>query len=188
MLSRLQLTKRYRMERSLCGTLPSVLPERGFRLVAWHDRWLDDHAKVMHRAFAGDFDSRVFPCFRTLEGCLELTRAMRGLPGFCREATWLIAASEGFVGCTQGLLTGHRFGMVQNIGLAPAYRGRGLGSALLSAALTGFKKCGATRAALEVTASNEAAIHLYRKFGFANFRPFYKPTPLPADEYSEALL
>jgi GNAT superfamily N-acetyltransferase len=155
---------------------------RGFRVVPWHDRWLESHAKAMHRAFAGDFDGQVFPCFRTPEGCLELMQALRGLPGFCAEATWLVAAPEGIVGGIQGLLAGHRFGMVQNIGLAPAYRGRGLGAALLAASLAGFQKRGATRAALEVTATNEPAIRLYRRFGFAPIRPVYQPTPEAGDD------
>jgi GNAT superfamily N-acetyltransferase len=176
MVARVHITKRFRMERPLAGALPSATLDRGFRLVPWHDRWLEAHARVMHRSFAGDFDSRVFPCFRTLDGCLELISAMRGLPGFCPEATWLVAAPEGFVGSTQGLLTGHRFGTIQNIGLAPAYRGRGLGSALLAAALGGFRRSGATRAALEVTATNEAALALYRKFGFRTLRPLYTST------------
>jgi len=182
------LAKRYRMERSLCGALPPTTLQSGFRLVPWHDRLLEAHAKVLHRAFAEDFDGRVFPCFRTLDGCLELMRAMRGLPSFCPGATWLLTAPEGCIGTVQGLMGEHRFGMLQNIGLASAYRGRGLGSALLCSAIGGFRRSGATRVNLEVTASNLPAMRLYEKFGFRCIRHVYKPTASSSEPETSATL
>ena len=46
-------------------------------------------------------------------------------------------------------------------------RGRGVGSALLSAAVTWARAVGAHKVALQVWPHNEAALALYRKFGFA---------------------
>jgi ribosomal protein S18 acetylase RimI-like enzyme len=52
------------------------------------------------------------------------------------------------------------------MGLLPAYRGRGLGGALLQAALRASAHAGVTRVELEVDASNERAVALYRAAGF----------------------
>jgi len=48
-----------------------------------------------------------------------------------------------------------------------SWRGRGIGSALLAAALRWARSAGVEKVTLEVYPSNEAAVALYRKFGFA---------------------
>jgi [ribosomal protein S18]-alanine N-acetyltransferase len=55
---------------------------------------------------------------------------------------------------------------INNLALLPTWRGRGLGSALLDEVLCRCAEAGATRATLEVRASNEAARRLYQGFGF----------------------
>jgi RimJ/RimL family protein N-acetyltransferase len=55
------------------------------------------------------------------------------------------------------------FGMM----VASDARGRGVGSALLSAAVDWARAAGAHKIALQVWPDNEGAIALYRKFGFA---------------------
>ena len=65
-------------------------------------------------------------------------------------------------------------GGVQNIGITPAHRGRGIGTCLIQQALTGFKQAGLQRAYLEVTARNKGAIRLYRRLGFRRARTVYK--------------
>ena len=52
------------------------------------------------------------------------------------------------------------------MGLLPEYRGRGLGTRLLTAALAAAPARGFTRIELEVFASNTTALALYRKTGF----------------------
>ena len=60
-----------------------------------------------------------------------------------------------------------RFG-VGELGMAVArgWRGRGVGSALLTAAIDKAREEGLHKLSLEVFPHNEAAIALYRKFGF----------------------
>ena len=65
-------------------------------------------------------------------------------------------------------------GAVQNLGVVPEHRGRGLGKALMYKALDGFKRVGLSRAFLEVTCQNDAAIQLYRQLGFHKARTIYK--------------
>jgi ribosomal-protein-alanine N-acetyltransferase len=55
---------------------------------------------------------------------------------------------------------------VNNIGVRPGSRRRGIGAALLGAALDAAARRGATTAVLEVRAGNAAALSLYGRFGF----------------------
>ena len=56
---------------------------------------------------------------------------------------------------------------VNNIGVWPESRRRGVGAALLGAALEAAARRGAFEAVLEVRASNLAAQRMYERFGFA---------------------
>lgn len=55
---------------------------------------------------------------------------------------------------------------ILSIAVDPAFRGRGLGSALLQAALASLAKRGARRVRLEVRPENAAAVRMYEKAGF----------------------
>lgn len=55
---------------------------------------------------------------------------------------------------------------VLGIGIVDGYRGKGVGRALLEAALARARRVGLTRVELTVRADNRRAIALYRKFGF----------------------
>lgn len=55
---------------------------------------------------------------------------------------------------------------INNLAVAPDFRRRGVGSALLTRVLADAARLGATRALLEVRASNEPARLLYERFGF----------------------
>lgn len=55
---------------------------------------------------------------------------------------------------------------ISTIAVDPGWRGQGIGELLLGHAMEAAQNLGADMATLEVRASNEAAINLYRKFGF----------------------
>jgi ribosomal protein S18 acetylase RimI-like enzyme len=78
----------------------------------------------------------------------------------------------------QGIRDGKGAGSIQNLGIVPEHRGRGLGTCLLYAALDGFRRAGLRRACLEVTAQNADAIRLYRRHGFRRARTVYKAVEL----------
>ena len=69
-------------------------------------------------------------------------------------------------GLVQVISRGDR-GELRVVGRAPAYRGTGIGPRLISEALRVLRAAGARGASLEVEASNEDALALYRRFGFA---------------------
>ena len=56
---------------------------------------------------------------------------------------------------------------INNLAIRPELRGRGLGSQLLQGVIAEAGRLGATTATLEVRRSNQAAIRLYAKAGFA---------------------
>lgn len=57
--------------------------------------------------------------------------------------------------------------IVEDIEVAPAHRGRGVGRALMGHAVGIARECGAGHIWLEVTNINAPAIHAYRRMGFA---------------------
>ncbi|HEY8504837.1 MAG TPA: GNAT family N-acetyltransferase, partial [Gemmataceae bacterium] len=118
----------------------------------------------------------VFPSLAHPAGCAELMRAIRAKSGFCPAATWLVVDEQAGEGCgtVQGLSDGSGCGAIQNLGVVPARRGMGLGTALMLKALAGFWQAGLRRASLEVTASNEPAVRMYRRLGFRCHKTVYR--------------
>lgn len=91
-------------------------------------------------------------------------------------------ASSGAAGCHAAVLPGEAPGSpprghslctwvldeweLQRIGVAPGQRGQGLGSVLLTAALSAASLAGACRLLLEVSEHNGPALRLYERHGF----------------------
>ncbi|MBX7166888.1 MAG: GNAT family N-acetyltransferase [Pirellulales bacterium] len=187
----LKYFKRYRMEIELPGrdlTLPP-LPEC-YRVVAWKPTLVDEHARTKYLSFRTEIDANVFPCLGEHDGCQRLMREIVRKTGFLPGATWLMAyepdgpGDPEYCGTIQGICDHTGLGAVQNLGVVPEHRGRNLGTALLMAALNGFRAAGLRRAFLEVTAQNDGAIRLYRRLGFAKVRTVYKAAEI---DYSETL-
>lgn len=173
--------KRFRMEidlRSRDFSRIQLLP--GYRFVAWHPSLAEAHAEIKYLSFRSEIDAGVFPCLGDYDGCLRLMNEISHKPGFLAHATWLMATCqsesgvEEYCGTVQGVVDQKRMGAIQNLGILPEYRGRGLGYALMLKALDGFKRAGLSRAFLEVTSQNDGAIRLYRKLGFGKVRTVYK--------------
>ena len=141
---------------------------------------LDAFARAKFRSFRNELDANVFPCLSEFEGCRRLMSEIVRKPGFLPDATWLVVYSPGnghrpeYCGTVQGVRDKYGLGAIQNLGIAPEHRNAGLGTCLLTYALSGFHRSGVRRVYLEVTAQNQAAIRLYRRVGFATIRTVYK--------------
>jgi GNAT superfamily N-acetyltransferase len=180
----LQYFKRYRMEIDLGRVLPQAVAAPGYELVPWDPSLLATHAEAKFFSFRTEIDANVFPCLGDYDGCLRLMNEIVRKDGFLPSATWLVAADddlngsgdEGFsyVGTIQGIRDKSGMGAVQNLGIVPEHRGRGLGSLLMLKALEGFQRAGLRRVFLEVTSQNEGAIRLYQRLGFYKARTVYK--------------
>jgi ribosomal protein S18 acetylase RimI-like enzyme len=175
--------KRYRMETDLRGQqfAPLYVPP-GYRLVAWQPELVLEHADAKYHSFRQEIDADVFECLATLEGCQRLMQEISYKDGFLPEATWLaayIGAGEvEYCGTIQGIRATHKYGAIQNVGITPAHRGRGVGSALIAAALAGFQRVGLSRVYLEVTAQNDSAVRLYKRLGFRRTKTLFKAVEL----------
>ena len=166
--------KRFRMEIDLHDAPPlPTLPE-GYSWVLWDYSLVEPHADVKYYSFQDEIDTCVFPSLSTRNGCYYLMREISRKAGFVPDATWLVACSEGYCGTVQGVQERTGLGAIQNLGVMPLHRSRGLGRALLLQALHGFRRSGLGRAFLEVTAQNEGAIRLYRRLGFRCRKTVYK--------------
>jgi len=173
--------KRFLMEIELSDRLfdAAHLPP-GYRLLAWDESLLEAHADVKFRCFHEEIDAHVFPSLGYPEGCRRLMRDITQGEGFLSQATWLLAYTNplkgrvDYCGTIQGIRDGNGKGSVQNFGIVPAYRGRGLGTVLLRCSLDGFREAGVSRVTLEVTAKNQDAQRLYQRLGFRLLRTVYK--------------
>lgn len=74
---------------------------------------------------------------------------------------------EGEALCYGGMLTVLDEGQITNVATHPAHRRRGFAARVMEALLDEARKRGLATVTLEVRASNEAAIALYRRYGFA---------------------
>lgn len=175
--------KRYRMELDLRGQrfVPIFVPP-GYRLVAWEPDMLAEHAAAKFYSFRNEIDADVFDCLSDLDGCQRLMQEICLKDGFLPEATWLAAYTSGsqieYCGTIQGIRATHKYGAIQNVGITPQHRGRGVGSALIAAALFGFQQVGLSRAYLEVTAQNDRAVRLYKRLGFRRTKTLFKAVEL----------
>jgi len=81
------------------------------------------------------------------------------------DGTFVAVAGAEIVGSLHLKRSRHGFGEV-GMAVGREWRGRGVGSALLAAAIEWARERGLHKLSLGVFAHNEAAIGLYRKFGF----------------------
>ena len=175
--------KRFRMEIDLRNQrfLPVSLP-LGYSLIPWQLERLADHAEAKYHSFRDEIDADIFSCLSDLNGCYRLMHEISLKDGFLPESTWLAAWRNGreiaFCGTIQGIRATHKHGAIQNVGITPAHRGRGLGTALICAALAGFQHVGLPRAYLEVTAQNDRAVQLYKRLGFRRTKTLFKAVEL----------
>ncbi|HEY4233201.1 MAG TPA: GNAT family N-acetyltransferase [Lacipirellulaceae bacterium] len=177
--------KRFRMEIDLRGRRFDPLPvPPGYRLLAWHPDRLADHAEAKYFSFRHEIDAELFTCLGDEIGCHKLMEEISEKEGFVPEATWLAAyVGDGperveFCGTIQGIQVSSRLAGIQNIGITPSHRRRGVGTALITAALAGFQQVGLPRVYLEVTAQNDPAVRLYKHLGFQRTKTLYKAVEL----------
>ncbi len=173
--------KRYRMEIELGQVASQPPPPIGsqYRLVAWYDELWQRHAEAKYLSFRNELDSHIFSCLGDRDGCRRLMQEICHRWNFVPQATWLAEFRDperGWQACgtIQGVADGQGYGSIQNLGVTPRHRGRGIGTRLLYEALCGFWRAGLKQAYLEVTVQNTGALRLYERFGFRAVRTLYR--------------
>ena len=174
MKHRIAYYKRYRMTLRLSAELPSLPRSGEIDWQPWHPNLLQQHVEAKYQTFRDDLDGLIFPSLASRAGCENLMRTITQRSAFCPAATWLACDAELPIGTVQGMIDQRGHGAIQNLGVVPEARGRGVGRGLLLRALHGFRRVGLNQAYLEVTASNAPAIALYRSVGFRCERTLYK--------------
>lgn len=104
---------------------------------------------------------------RVIRGDLALGR----LAGECSRVAWVRGRAAGAVIARWCQPSGHaRVGYVGSTGVRPQFAGRGLGRALVAAALDALADAGCAVVTLEVAPENARALGLYRSLGFTEVR------------------
>ena len=180
--------KRYRMQIDLQEFAdfpePSLLP--GFSLHPWDDSLVEAHAHAKYLSFQNEIDCNVFPCLGDADGCERLMNEISSRSGFVPEATWLLTWTDPVnertqsIGTVQGIREQIDVGSIQNIGITTAFRGKGLGTAIVLKSLAGFAKVGVRFVTLEVTANNSRAHRLYERLGFKILKVVFKSAEIPS--------
>ena len=84
------------------------------------------------------------------------------------DTLYLTVRADGRVIGYCGLLQSFDEADITNVAVSPAYRGRGVGYRMLSELMEAGQTRGIERYTLEVRISNQAALALYEKLGFAS--------------------
>lgn len=174
--------KRYRMEVDLTATgFQWPAAPVGYVFLPWREELLDVHAEVKYFSFRHELDAQLFPCFTDLSACRRLMRDIACREGFLPGATWLAVFNPGSgwlwepCGTIQAVVDSVGDGWIQNVGVVPHHRRRGVATCLLRYCLVGCARAGLKRVHLEVTADNLPALTLYERVGFSIARTVYKP-------------
>lgn len=114
-----------------------------------------------------------------------MSRLGAGLTVLGRLNEMMLGIQMGYVWVEDGQLIGnvsiypahlpggdHTTWIIANVGVHPAYQGRGIARRLMEASLSMLRQRGARAAILQVDYNNEIAIHLYERLGFVRERAF----------------
>jgi mycothiol synthase len=152
----------YQMRRSLAQPILDEPLPAGLQWVAWTPELDVPLMDAFNAAFAGHYGVPRMD--------LETWReSFTGVPQFRGDLTYLVLAGGEIVGFCVNWVEAEddQEGWVEAIGVIPAWRGRGVASALLVHSLRLFQAEGLARAALDVDAQNPTgALRLYEKHGF----------------------
>ncbi|MBR0239444.1 MAG: GNAT family N-acetyltransferase [Thermoguttaceae bacterium] len=172
---------RYKMQISLeSWKCPEIKLPAGFEMAPWSTNLIHKHSEAIYKSFKDSIDAQFFITFTQQSRCEDFMRYLANRSGFLPSATWLLREKSGcaaarlfrlpscykLAGTIQGLITPEFIGAIQNVGILPEYRGRGLSKLLLYYCLWGYQQAGVKTVQLEVTQINEVAINLYQKIGF----------------------
>ncbi len=147
------------------------------RLAPWSDADCDAASALIAACFLGHVDSRFTKQYgeRASVRDLLVRITQHGANGpFCRSASFLARAVGGRTlhGLCLGSFGAEGVGHVEQLCVAPAAQGRGLGTALLRRSMDAFRLAGCKTVTLTVTAANSGAVALYRRCGFRELATF----------------
>jgi ribosomal protein S18 acetylase RimI-like enzyme len=132
-------------------------------------------AEVVYRSHAGSPDAALNLTYSTPSTCRAFVDTLvvrSGCGRFDSEASRLAEGPRGPVGVLIASRLSAATAHVCQVSVAPEAQGRGLGAALVTAALWAFREQGLASATLSVTVGNDRAHRLYELLGFRVQRAF----------------
>jgi len=138
-------------------------------------RWSTDHyqaaAELIHECYLGHVDARINDQYCSLHGSLRFLHNIVRFPGcgvFEPNASWVLRDrhSGGIVGMLLCSRVASDVAHVTQLCITPAWRGHGLGRALINHCIHNLARAGFAAITLTVTEANEQAVKLYESHGF----------------------
>lgn len=158
------------------AALPRMLPH-GLYLRSWLDHDFNPAGYLIAAAYQGHPDSHINDQYRTVSGSLRFLHNIVRFPG-CGYFDTMASRVLERVGRDEltGLLLCSRVsedvGHVTQVCVAKHLRGEGLGATMLRSCAQNLKSRGFRALTLTVTESNENAVRLYERLGFAQTHTF----------------
>jgi ribosomal protein S18 acetylase RimI-like enzyme len=146
-----------RLRKTLTGDMPDPVWRAGFRQL---EPGVADPA-VLHAILADAYANG----FGGVPGFEDWWTVLAGDPEF--DPSLLIVAATG-EGMPVGLVQCWTSAFVKDIAVMPAWRGAGIGQALMLTAFHAFRLRGAEHVDLKVVAGNDSAIRLYHGLGMVD--------------------
>jgi ribosomal protein S18 acetylase RimI-like enzyme len=127
--------------------------------------------ELIYACYAGHADAQINDQYRTLHGSLRFLHNIVRFPGcgvFEPGFSWLLRERQsralvGMILCSRVMPD---VAHITQLCILPAFRGRGLGRALLGRSADTLLRAGFAAITLTVTEANQEAVRLYESFGF----------------------
>ena len=146
-------------------------------LETWTEQCHEEAAQLIALAYEHHVDSQINDQYQTVWGARRFLSNIVAYPGcgsFFPAASFV--ASNRHTGEMQGIslasLVATDVGHITQICVMPSVKGRGVGYELLRRCLEALKRHGCRKTSLTVTSSNDKAIQLYERTGFARTHQF----------------
>jgi ribosomal protein S18 acetylase RimI-like enzyme len=149
--------------------LPGLPPQ--LELSPWTANDYQNAGELIYASYVGHTDARINDQYRSLHGSLRFLHNIVRFPGcgiFQPDFSWMLR--DRLSGALVGMLLSSRVAPevahITQLCIAQAYRGKGLGRALLTRAADTLRRSGFEAISLTVTEANSEAVRLYQRFGF----------------------
>ena len=168
-----QSRRRHYLVRPLDGAIEA--PPAGFKLRPVRRDDLAAAAQIIHRSHQGSLDAALNMTYATPALCRSFVETLvlrAGCGRFDPEASLMADGRDGPVGVLLASQLSPSNGHICQVSVLGGEQSRGLGTALVSSALSAFRRQGLSTASLSVTEHNTRAYALYERLGFRRHRTF----------------
>jgi len=151
--------------------------DRHFEFCAWNSNFYQPSAELIHAAYAGHVDSTINDQYRSLAGSLRFLHNVIRFPGcgaFDPLSSWALRdrASNALIAVLLCSRVAPDVAHITQLCVAPAFRGRNLGTLLLEFSMRRMPPQRYRAITLTVSEANAAALRLYTAAGFTTRHRF----------------